>query len=110
MTEDSPTPQTTTIPIVQDIELRLAKMRRQLEGIFVGVQLAEHEVSVCAEAARSHGMPDVAQTLDLSICNRLFSQMRSLTHVIEKLGGTTDLSEKEEPTPSPPESGENRNG
>ena len=39
MTEDQPAPETTTIPIIKDNGLRLAKMRRQLEGIFRKIDL-----------------------------------------------------------------------
>jgi hypothetical protein len=88
--------QTATIPIVKDNELRLAKMRRQLEDMFRSLYLVHDETTVAAEAARSKGLPEVANVLSLCVCNRLFSQLKSLTNVIERLGGKTDLSEEPE--------------
>lgn len=96
MTEDQPAPRTTTIPIIKDNELRLGKMRRQLEGMFRTLDLVHDEIAVASEAARSEGQPEIANVLSLSICNRLFGQLRLLTNIIERLGGKTDLSEEQE--------------
>jgi len=93
VTEDQLAPQTTTIPIIKDNELRLEKMRRQLEGMFGHLNVIHDEISVTAEAARSEGMPAIANVLSMSVCNKLFGQLRLLTNIIEKLGGTTELSE-----------------
>ena len=93
MTEGQPTPQARSISILKDNELRLAKMRRQLEEIFRSLDLVHDEISVCSEAARSEGQPEIANVLSLSVCNRLFGQLKFLTRVIERLGGTTGLSE-----------------
>lgn len=91
----------TTIPIIRDNELRLAKMRRRLEDLFLGLDIVQDEVTVVAEAARSYGIPDVANVLSRSVCNRLSNQLRLLTHVIEQLGGTTELSKGSEPKEQP---------
>jgi hypothetical protein len=96
VTEDQLTPPTTTIPIIKDSELRLAKMRRQLEGMFNHLNVVHDEISVTAEAARSEGMPAIANVLSLSVCNKLFGQLKLLTNIIERLGGTTELSEDDE--------------
>jgi len=99
-------PINTTIPIIRDNELRLAKMRRRLEDLFFSLDIVQDEVTVAAEAARSYGIPDVANILSLSVCNKLSRQLRLLTHVIEQLGGTTKSSRgsdpKEEPRSSNP--------
>jgi hypothetical protein len=108
MTEDQPTPQTTTIPIIKDNELRLAKMRRQLEDMFRSLDLTHDEIGVAAEAARSEGQPAISNVLSLCVCNRLFSQLKSLTNIIERLGGRTDLSEEEESTQEMTPVGETR--
>lgn len=94
----------TTIPIIRDNELRLTKMRRRLEDLFLSLDIVQDEVTVAAEAARSYGIPDVANVLSLSVCNRLSRQLMLLTHVIEQLGGTTELSKGSEPKeqPGPP--------
>lgn len=95
MTEDQPAPQTTTIPIIKDNELRLARMRRQLEGMYRTLNLVHDEIGVAAEAARSEGQPEIANVLSLGVCNRLFGQLKLLTSIIERLGGRTDLSEEQ---------------
>lgn len=107
MTEDHPTPQT-TIPLIKDNELRLAKMRRQLEGMFRSLDLVHDEIAVTSEAARSQGQPEIADVLSLCVCNRLFGQLRLLTGIIERLGGRTDLSEEESVQESVAEAGETR--
>ena len=91
-------PQATTIPLIQDCELRLAKMRRQLEDIYRNVDLAHEEVIVAADAAREQGMPHLDTVLRLSVSNRLFGQLKGLTNIIERLGGKTDLSEDDKTT------------
>jgi hypothetical protein len=96
MIEDQPAPQTTTIPIIKDSELRLARMRRQLEGIFRTLNLVHDEIAVASEAARSEGQPEIANVLSLRVCNRLFGQLKLLTNIVERLGGRTDLSEEQE--------------
>lgn len=96
MTTDASVPQATTIPLVKDNELRLAKMRRQLEGMFHHLNVIHDEISVTADAARSEGMPAIANVLSLSVCNKLFGQLRLLTNIIERLGGATELSEDDE--------------
>lgn len=72
-------------------------MRWRLEDLFRSLGLVQDEITVAAEAARSHGVPDVANVLSLAICNSLSNLLRVLTHVIEQLGGITELSEESEP-------------
>ena len=86
----------TVIPpilLIKGNEQRLAKMRRQLEDMFCSLQLVHDEIGVASEAARSEGQPEIANVLSLGVCDRLFGQLKSLTNVIERLGGRTDLSE-----------------
>jgi hypothetical protein len=94
----NPTPCSAPIPIIKDSEQRLGKMRRQLEAMFRSLDLVHNEVSVLSEAARSEGQPEIANVLSLSVCNRLFGQLKLLTSIIERLGGSTDLSESEAAT------------
>lgn len=96
MTGDQPAAHTATIPIIQDNELRLTKMRRQLEGMFRSLDLVHDEIAVASEAARSEGQPEIANVLSLGVCNRLFGQLKLLTNIIERLGGRTGLSEEQE--------------
>ncbi len=95
MTGDQQVLQASDIPIVKDNEVRLAKMRRQLEDMFRSLDLAHDEIGVASEAARSVGQPEIAHVLSLCVGNRLFGQLKLLTSIIERLGGKTDLSEEE---------------
>jgi hypothetical protein len=88
----NPSSVSSPIPVIEDSERRLAKMRRQLEEMFRSLDLAHDEISVLSEAARSEGQPEIAN-VSLSVCNRLFGQLELLTSIIERLGGRTDLSE-----------------
>jgi hypothetical protein len=88
------------IPLIKDNEQRLAKMRRRLEDMFCSLYLAHDEIGVASEAARSEGPPEIANVLSLGVCNRLFSQLKSLTNVIERLGVRTELSEVPEELPA----------
>jgi len=94
VTEDQPKQQT-TVPLIKDNELRLTKMRRQLEGMFRSLDLVHDEIAVASDAARSQGQPEIADVLSLCVCNRLFGQLRLLTGIIQRLGGRTDRSEQE---------------
>lgn len=87
------------IPLIRDNEQRLAKIRRQLEDMFRSLNLVHDEIGVASEAARSEGQPEIANVLSLGVCNRLFSQLKSLTNVIERLGGRTELTEVPEEQP-----------
>lgn len=88
--------ESSTIPLIRDAELRLAKMRRQLEEVFVALDLARDEVLVSADAACSEGQFKLENVLRMSVANKLFGQLKLLTHVIERLGGKTPLSEDAE--------------
>ena len=82
-----------TIPLVRDSELRLAKMRRQLEEMFRKLDLIHDEISVAAAAARSNEFPELDNMLRLSVAAKLFGQLEHLTKILERLGGKTVLSE-----------------
>jgi len=86
----------TEVPLAQDNEARLTKMRTQLESIFRHLHIAHDEVAVCASSAVNEGQPDLATVLSLSICNRIYGQMKLLTNVIERLGGRTEFTENRE--------------
>jgi hypothetical protein len=92
-TDESPL-HTTTIPLIRDNELRLAKMRRQLEGMFRQLDLVHDEITVAADAAEFQHQPKLRNVLKISVAHRLFDQLMLLTNVIERLGGTTELSEQ----------------
>jgi len=104
----NPTPVPSSIPIIKDSEQRLAKMRRQLEDMFRSLNLVHDEISVLSEAARSEGQPEIANVLSLSVCDRLFGQLKLLTSIIERLGGRTGLSEDEATTQEAERAGEGK--
>ena len=104
----NPSPVSPPIPVIRDSEQRLAKMRRQLEDMFRSLELVHDEISVSAEAARSEGLPEIANVLSLSVSNRLFGQLKLLTSIIERLGGRTDLSEDEATAPEIAQVGERK--
>lgn len=94
---DSP-PETITVPLARDTEVRLAKIRRKLESIYHEVDIAQDEVAVAAEAAKSLGQLHLEKVLRASVAHRLFRQLEALTDVLERLGTTTDLSESRDLT------------
>lgn len=100
MTPDNTQPQATTIPLARDNELRLAKIRRELETIYLHVHLARNEVTVAADAAKSVNQPQLENVLREAVAHRLFRQLEALTSVIERLGGRTELSEEQAPQSS----------
>ena len=60
-------------------------MRRQLEGMFRTLNLVHDEIGVASEAARSEGQSEITNVLSLSVCNRVFGQLRLLTNIIKRL-------------------------
>src|SRR5688572_5079902 len=84
-----------SIPLLKSNEEQLAKIRRQLEGIFRELQLVQDIIMVCGEVRRS-----VNSDFDASVervlrhygSARLFSQMKTLTEIVERFGGTTAMS------------------
>jgi hypothetical protein len=95
MTSIESQPPEATIPLVRDSELRLAKMRRQLEEMFRKLELIHDEISVAADAARSNELPELDNMLRLSVAATLFGQLEQVTKIIERLGGKTVLSEED---------------
>ncbi len=100
--------QATTIPFVRDSELRLTKMRRQLEEMFRRLDLIHDEISVAADAARFNEAPELDNMLRRSVAAKLFGQLEQLTKIIERLGGKTDLSERESAQEGAAQAGEKR--
>ena len=95
VTEGNSLSRTTAIPLLEDNELRLAKMRTQLEDMFRSLRLVHDELTICSGSARSEGLTELANVLSLCVCNAVFGQLKSLTNIIERLGGRTALSEHE---------------
>lgn len=84
------------IPIITDSEQRLAKMRGRLEGIFHELHTIHSVVVVSAETITNHGSdfdPEVSCVLTRCAADKLYSQLKALTFVIEQLGGRTVYTE-----------------
>jgi len=86
------------MPLIRDVELQLAKIRKQLEDVFNGMHLTHDGILVAAGAARSETKFELENVLR-SLANRLQGQMKLMTRVIERLGGRTPMSEDAEGRP-----------
>lgn len=87
----------TAIPLLRSNEEQLAKMRRRLEELFRNLNLVHDLMVVCANAVTGEGDcgSEASRCLELIGGNRLYSQLKALTNIIERLGGTTEFTERE---------------
>jgi hypothetical protein len=97
VSQDRVRPLPGSIPVIADSKVRLV-LRRQFEDMFRSLDLIHDEIEVASEAARSEGQPEIANVLTYCVGSRLFGELKSLTNIIEWLGGRTNLSEVQEPT------------
>lgn len=91
----NPFPTSSPIPIIEDSERRLAKLRGRLQGIFHELHTIQSVIGVCAEAIANQGSdfdPEVV-VLTRSGAENLRSQLYLLTDVIEELGGRTEYTD-----------------
>jgi hypothetical protein len=98
----SPLPASSPIPIIENSEQRLAKMRSRLEGIFQELHTIQAVIVVSAEIIENQGAdfdPEVSCVLTRCASNRLHNQLQSLTFVIEQLGGRTEYTDIRERSP-----------
>lgn len=94
------------IPFLRTDEEQIAKIRRQLEGVFRELDLVHDVIVVCDVASHgtvslaTHGDVDLSEAVPHVIrrcaTNRLYTTMKTLTEVIERFGGRTKLSENKE--------------
>lgn len=96
MTETQPA--NPPIPFLRSNEEQALKMRRRLEDIFGNVELV-HDVIVLSievcEANCGDFDPEMANVLRQCGANRLYAQLKALTNIIERFGGTTKFSKQE---------------
>jgi len=97
MPEDRVRAQSWIFPVIKDAELRLV-LRKRFEDMFRSLNLVHDEIEVTSAAARLEGQPEIANVLSYSVGNTLFGELKSLTNIVESLGGRTNLSEVEEST------------
>ena len=92
----NPFPASSPIPIIEDSERWLAKMRGRLEGIFQELHTIQAVIVVSAETIANQGAdfdPEVSCVLTRCASDKLHNQLQSLTSVIEQLGGRTEYTE-----------------
>jgi hypothetical protein len=84
----------TAVPFLRSSEEQAAKIRWQLENVYNDLKLVQDLLRVCSGASK-----DDVETRDhvLRRCgsDRLFSVQRTLTKIIERFGGTTELSKQQ---------------
>ena len=85
------------IPLLRSNEEQLSRMRRRLEEVFRNLDLIHDLMTVCAHSVTGETGcgSEAARCLELIGGNRLYGQMKILTNIIERLGGTTDFTERE---------------
>ena len=97
MTEDQSARQ--SIPLLRSNEEQLAKIRRQLEGMFRELRLVQDVIMVCGGVRESIGSDldgEVEHVLRRCGCERLQSVLKTLTEIVERFGGSTEMSEARE--------------
>jgi len=90
-------PDRLSIPFLKSDEEQIAKIRRQLEGMFRELRLVQDVIRVCGGVAGTVGFDlddEVEHVLHRCGSDRLHSILKTLTQIVERFGGTTELSER----------------
>ena len=85
-----------SIPLLKSNDEQLAKFRRQLEGMFRELRLIQDVIRVCGgvrESSSSDLDGEVEHVLRRCGTDRLFSVLKTLTEIVERFGGKTEMSE-----------------
>jgi hypothetical protein len=85
-----------SIPLLKSNEEQLAKIRRQLEGMFRELRLVRDVIMICggvSESSSSDLDGEVEHVLRRCGSDRLFSVLKTLTEIVERFGGETEMSE-----------------
>jgi hypothetical protein len=85
-----------SIPLLKSNEEQLAKIRRQLEGMFRELRLVQDVIMVCGDVRDSSSSDldgEVEHVLRRCGSDRLFSVLKTLTEIVERFGGKTEMSE-----------------
>ena len=101
MNNTQPTFRDSGISITQESELRTASMRSQLRDMFGELRLVRDIITVSVEAMyaqASHFDADVSRVLFRCGAEKLYGQLKSLSDIIEQLGGRTEFSVGREKT------------
>ena len=84
-----------SVPLFHGSEEQVAKLRKRLEEVFRNVSVAHDVVAICIELSEGNSGDfdaEMAHVLRRCAADKLHFQMEVLTKVIERLGGTTALS------------------
>jgi hypothetical protein len=85
-----------SIPLLKGNEEQLAKIRRQLEGMFRELRLVQDVIMVCGgvrEFISSDLDDEVENVLRRCGSDRLSVVLKTLTEIVERFGGKTEISE-----------------
>ena len=85
-----------SIPLLRSNEEQLAKIRRQLERMFRELRLVQDVIMVCGDVRESIGSDldgEVEHVLRRCGSDRLQSVLQTLTEIVERFGGSTEMSE-----------------
>jgi hypothetical protein len=85
-----------SVPLLKSNEEQLAKIRRQLEGMFRELRLLQDVIMICCgvrESVSSDLDDEVEHVLRRCGSDRLFRVLKTLTEIVERFGGTTEMSE-----------------
>jgi hypothetical protein len=85
------------IPFLKSNEEQLAKIRRQLEAMFIELRLVQDVIMVCRGASGSEGSDlddEVEHVLRRCGSDRMHTVLKTLTQIVERFGGTTEMSEE----------------
>jgi len=91
-----------SIPLLRSNEEQLAKIRRQLEGMFRELRLVQDVIMVCGDVRESTGSDldsEVEHVLRRCGSDRLLSVLKLLTEIVERFGGKTEMSEARQEVP-----------
>jgi hypothetical protein len=84
-----------SIPFLRSDEEQLAKIRRQLEGMFRDLRLVQDVIMVCGGVSASVGAEfndEVEHVLRRCASDRMYSVLKTLTNIVERFGGETEMS------------------
>ena len=85
------------IPFLKSDEEQLAKIRRQLEGMFKELRLVQDVIMVCGGVCGSVNSDfddEVEHVLRRCASDRMHTVLKTLTQIVERFGGTTELSDE----------------
>ena len=85
------------IPFLKSDEEQIRKIRRQLETMFRELRLVEDVIMVCGRVSPDVGgemKDEVEHVMRRCASDRLYGQLKMLTHIVERFGGTTAMSDK----------------